>query len=182
MLMCLASYIIADSSMAPPKKVTVCSSGEYCAVSDPGKGEATLNRRGQVSPLWVVPGSYAWLLVADDGNRTIIGYPGLNLIPKDMRMDADIFRIYGPTGLVKSIALGDIYQSKAQLLETESHYECEKAVYLDALRHLVVEREDRQKKTFDPKTEISLGELKASGASTSGPSLPLRRRGPDDTY
>lgn len=155
MLACVVANVFADSPMGSPKKVTVCStSGEYCAVSDPGTGETTLKRRGEASPLWTVSGWYSWLLVTDDGNRIIIGYPGLNLIPKDMGMDADVFRIYGPTGLVKSIALGDLYQSKDQLSETESHYAWEKAVYIDMKGHLVVEREDSQMKTFDPSTGV----------------------------
>ncbi|GLQ49344.1 hypothetical protein GCM10010872_07930 [Dyella flava] len=82
----------------------------------------------------------------------IIGYPGLNLIPKEAAMDSEVFRIYGPTGLVKSIVLRDIYQSKSQLTETISHYEWEKGAYLDVKGHLVVEREDGRKVAFDPST------------------------------
>ncbi|ULU26762.1 hypothetical protein [Dyella terrae] len=102
--------------------------------------------------LWKVAGWYQWLLVTDDGSRIIIGYPGLNLIPKDTNMDVDVLRIYGSEGMVKSIALGDLYQSRGQLSETVSHYEWEKAVYLDAVGHLVIEREDGKKVAFDPGT------------------------------
>jgi hypothetical protein len=143
----------ADEPLAPQATVTVCSaSGDFCATSDPGTGETIVHRRDETSPLWKIHGWYRWLLVTNDGHRVVIGYPGLNLIPQAAEMNTQVFRIYGPAGLVKSLSLGDLYRSKSQLAETASHYEWEKSVSLDATGHLVVEREDGSKVAFDPIT------------------------------
>lgn len=152
-LAALIGNAMADSPLPPPTKVTACSpSGEYCATSDPATRETILSRRGQTTPLWKVGGWYAWIFVTNDGNRIIIGYPGLNLIPKGTDIHADVFRIYGPKRMVKSILLSDLYESKNQLTETVSHYDWVRNVYLDTKGHLVVERVDGQKISFDPST------------------------------
>jgi len=149
-LACFAGTAMADSPLPPPTKTFVCSpSGEFCATSDPGTQVTSITRRGVPNPLWVIPGWQRWLIVTDDGQRVVVGYGGLNLVSKEAALSTPVLLFYGPTGLIKSVSLGDLYRRTAEMTETVSHYEWEQAVYLDAAGHLVVERVDGSRVAFD---------------------------------
>ncbi|WP_267220326.1 hypothetical protein [Dyella silvae] len=150
-LACFAGTALADAPLPPPTKTVVCShSGEFCAASDPGTQMTSITRRGVPGPLWAIPGWQRWLIVTDDGQRVVIGYGGLNLVPKEAPLSTPVPLFYGPAGLIKSVTLGDLYRSTAEMTETVSHYQWEQAVYLDAAGQLVVERVDGSRVAFDP--------------------------------
>lgn len=72
-------------------------------------------------------------------------------------MTGTVLVFYGPSGLVRSVRLGDLYQRRDQMVETVSHYEWENGVSLDARDHLVVELVDGTKVNFDVATGERLG-------------------------
>jgi hypothetical protein len=156
-LACFAGTAMADSPLPPPTRSVVCShSGEFCAASDPGTQVTSITRHGEASPQWAIPGWQRWLIVTDDGQRVIVGYGGLNLVSKGVALSTPVLLFYGPSGLIKSVTLGDLYRSTAEMTETVSHYEWERAVYLDSSGHLVVERVDGSRVTFDPNSGARL--------------------------
>ena len=156
-LACFTGTALADSPLLPPTRSVVCShSGEFCAASDPGTQVTSITRHGEANPQWVIPGWRRWFIVTDDGQRLIVGYDGLNLVSKEAGLGTPVLLFYGPSGLIKSVTLGDLYRSTAEMAETVSHYEWERAVYLDSSGHLVVERVDGSRVTFDPNSGARL--------------------------
>lgn len=153
LLACLACAASADSPLPPPTRIVACShSGEFCAVSDPVTRKTSVTRRDMSTSLWTIAGWHRWLIVTEDGQRVVVGYGGLNLVEKDAELDTKVLFFYGPSGLMKSVSLADLYRSKAEMNETVSHYEWEQSVELDANGHLMVQKVDGSKVMFDPQS------------------------------
>ena len=153
LLLLCASQARADSPLPAPARLTMCSpSKTYCAVSDPDTNLTVVSARNSNEALWRIPGWHRWVFVSDDGKSVVTGYGGMNLVPRDVKMDEVVLRFYHRGALVRSVRLGDLYRNKSQLRETVSHYHWGYVSGFNAANQLVLELVDGKRIAYDPKT------------------------------
>lgn len=113
----------ADEPMPAPETKVVCStSGKFCVTSDFYAQETFLKVKSTGKVLWSVPGWHPWIFVSDDGQTIAIGYDGMNLVPRDVTLSEPIIYIYNNAKLVRTVELGDVFESISELTPTVSHY------------------------------------------------------------
>jgi hypothetical protein len=152
-LLLAASSVRADEPMPPPARTTTCSpSKTYCAVSDPASAKTTVSKRGAKQTLWTIDGWHRWIFVSDDGESIVVGYEGMNLVPRDVRMDEPVLRFYHRAKLVRSVRLRDLYRSKAQMQPTVSNYAWGYITGFNRANQLILELVDGKRIAYDPKT------------------------------
>lgn len=144
-----ASVANADSPLPPPKRIVRCSSHHtYCAVSDPITNTTVIGRAGSHKVLWSIPGWHRWLYVSNDGRSAVLGYGGINLVPKDVTLQEPVLFFYNAGRLARSVTLGDLYKSKSQLHETVSHFVWVNEVTVNSSDQLTLELIDGTKRVF----------------------------------
>ncbi|MCL2309661.1 MAG: hypothetical protein FWC42_05215 [Proteobacteria bacterium] len=146
----------ADTPLPPPEKTRTCSpSGAFCAASDPKTDQTIVSRSDGGAPTWEVPGWHRWLFVTDNGKNIIVDHTG-GLVGQDATLDTPVLSFYSASGLLRTVRLGDLYQSVGQLQKTVSHYAWRISVSLDKIGRLIVKRLDGSTVAFDPATGRSL--------------------------
>lgn len=149
---CTCQFACADSPLASPKKYTECSSSrKICATSDPKKNITHVSAIDSKN-LWSIPGWHRWLIVADDGESAAVGFDGLNLVPVDITLQEPVLFIYNQGRLVRSVKLGDLYQSKSQLIRSSSHLYWVRSIVFNKSNKLVVNLANMKEIVFDGKT------------------------------
>ena len=123
--LCLALSAIpalADTPLRPPKKFTTCSpAGTVCATSDPATSLTVVSPRASKQQPWTIPGWHRWLFVSDDGQSVVVGYAGMNLVPRGVTLEEPVLFFYNKGSLVRTVTLGDLYAHKSQMRLTVSH-------------------------------------------------------------
>ena len=113
---------LADAPLPPPRRLTVCSANQaVCAESDPGSNTTTIRSHQTQRDSWTIPGWHRWLFVSNDARSVVVGYPGLNLVPRDAHLQQPVLWFYQRDRLVRTVTLGDLYQDMTQLVPTTSH-------------------------------------------------------------
>lgn len=140
LLLCaLCSDSHADTPLLTPEKFTVCSPADnFCAASDPGSNSTVVSAQRLNKILWAIPGWHRWLLVSDDGESAVVGYAGINLVPADVSLNEPVFIFYHRGKRVRAVTLGELYQRKAQMRLTASHYAWTEGASLNKANQLVV--------------------------------------------
>lgn len=147
----------ADEPLRPPHLHTECSaSGTFCATSDPAK-EATLVASISGEVLWSIPGWHRWLFIANDGESVVIGYDGMNLVPVDVSLDEPVLFFYNRGELMRTVRLGDLYQSKTQLRRTVFHFAWAHIHGFNGSGQLIVELVNGKEVAFSAKTGKRVG-------------------------
>lgn len=150
---CICPFASADAPLAAPKKYTECSSSKkICATSDPKKNITHIFAIDSKKILFSIPGWHRWLIVADDGKSVVVGFDGLNLVPADVTLQEPVLFIYNQGKLVRSVNLGDLYQSKSQLIRSSSHLYWVRTIVFNQSNQLVVSLANMKEIVFDSKS------------------------------
>jgi len=149
-LLCLAgANVHADEPLPPPEVLTVCSiTKQFCAVSDPTKNITRVSSQRSPKTLWSIPGWHPWLFVSDDGESVVVGYDGMNLVPENVALTEPVLFFYFRGELVRTVALGELYRRKSQLIRTVSHYAWVSSIGYNKANQLVVELVDGKRVAF----------------------------------
>ncbi|MYM26053.1 hypothetical protein GTP46_25825 [Duganella sp. FT135W] len=123
LMACSTGYAWADEPLPSPETQTVCSiSGRFCATADIHAQTTSLRVKSTGELLGVVPGWHRWIFVSDDGETIAIGYEGMNLVPRSVTLAEPIILLYSRNKLVRTVVLGDLFDSIVELTPTMSHY------------------------------------------------------------
>lgn len=143
----------ADTPLPPPEKHTACSpAGNICAMSDPVSKRTIVSAQQPEKKLWTIPGWHRWLLVSNDGESVVVGYAGVNLVPTDATLKEPVFSFYHRGKPIRIVTLGDLYQRKAQMRLTASHYAWTQGAGFNKANQLIVELIDGRTIAFAAKT------------------------------
>lgn len=152
-LLLLCGPVFADEPLRPPHLHIQCSpSGAFCASSDPAKDTTSLVSVATGQVLWSIPGWHRWLFVSDDGESVVIGHDGMNLVPLDVSLAEPVLFFYNRGHLMHTVRLGDLYQSKAQLQRTVSHFAWAHDPGFNGSNQLIVHLVDGKQIAFDSRT------------------------------
>lgn len=153
LLTVFAAAARADEPLPPPRAVTACSaSNTFCAKSDPAKKRTDFVEISTGKVLWSIPGWHRWMFASDDGVSLVVGYDGMNLVPRDVGMDEPVLFFYRRGALVRKVALKELYSSKSAMDRTASHYAWAEMLGFDRENHFVVYLVGGRKRVFDPAT------------------------------
>ncbi len=89
--------------------------------------------------LWSIPGWHRWLFVSDDGESTVVGYSGMNIVPANVTLKEPVLFFYSRGKLVRTVALGELYRSKSELVRTMSGYSWVRSIGFNKANQLAVE-------------------------------------------
>ena len=96
-IVCALVSITADADMplSAPERVTVCSrSGTFCGVSDPAEQLTRVGPRESEGQPWTIKGWHRWFFVSDDGECAVVGYGGMNLVPRSVSLEEKVLAFY----------------------------------------------------------------------------------------
>lgn len=133
----LADSALADAPLPPPEKLTICSaSKKVCAVSDPVENTTVISSQDGNKASWQIPGWHRWFFVSDDGDSVVVGG---GLAPEDVTLEEPVLRFFNRGRLVRTVTLGDLYNSKSELAHTASHFVWYRTLKLNKVNQLLVE-------------------------------------------
>lgn len=154
--LCLAFSAIpalADTPLPPPKALTTCSpAGTVCAISDPATSLTVVSPRAPQQQAWTIPGWHRWLFVSDDGKSVVVGYAGMNLVPRGVTLEEPVLFFYNKGSLVRTVTLGDLYTHKSQMRLTVSHLSWAHIPGINQANQLVVTLADGRTVAFAAST------------------------------
>ena len=122
----LAFNSFADTPLPKPETFHVCDKTvTYCASLNPEEGTRVYRMEGKSrsKELYEVPSWSRSAALSEDGEYLIIGYSGLNLVPKDVKRSEVMVTIWKNGIKHKEIKLGQIIRRWSSLKETVSHYQ-----------------------------------------------------------
>lgn len=151
----IAAPACADSPLPPPQTRTECSpSGMVCATSDLARGITEVRRKGSRQPLWSIAGWHRWFFVSDDGESLVVGHEEMNLVPTWVTLAEPVLFFHRRGGLVRTVALSDLYRRKSQLQKTVSHLAWVGSLGFNRAGQFVVERIDGRPAVFAADTGL----------------------------
>ena len=121
----LAFDTFADAPLSKPEIFRVCDKTvTYCASLNPEEGTTVYRIEAPFKPkeMYKVSSWSRSATLSEDGEYLIIGYSGLNLVPKDVKPSEVMFTIWKNGVKHKEINLGQIIGKWSSLEETASHY------------------------------------------------------------
>ena len=146
----IPSLSFGDSPLPSPSLVRNCpESGNFCVVSDPKAEKTKIISKVDERELWSIVGWYAWSFVSEDGIYAAMGYPGMNLVPRDVSIKEPVFWVYKQGKLKMVVKLSDLYRSVEEIPETTSHRVWLSTAYFNKSGSFVIELDDDSKKSFD---------------------------------
>jgi hypothetical protein len=149
LLLIACGRALADSPLPPPQALTFCSrTGTFCAVSDPVEKITRISLQRSRKAHWSIPGWHRWMFVSDDGVSVVVGYQGMNLVPRDVAMDEPVLLFYSRGKRVRTVTLGQLYRRKSQLIRTSSHLAWVRSIGFNKANQLVVELVNGNKVAF----------------------------------
>lgn len=147
----LASPALADTPLPPPEKITACSATrKLCATSDPVTNTTLVSPQASGQEPWRIPGWHRWLFLSDDGESTVVGYGGMNLVPVEATLSEPVLFFYSRSRLVRTIKLDQLYRRKSQLQRTVSHFAWVHNIGFNNSNQFVVELVNGEKVAFNP--------------------------------
>jgi hypothetical protein len=124
----------------------------FCAVSDPDKKITLISAKNSKKILWSIPGWHRWLLVSNDGESIVIGYPGLNLVPYNVSLKDPVMHFYHRGKRVRSVLLGEIYRDINEMRETVSHRVWLESLSINKANQLILVLPSNKKIAYQLKT------------------------------
>jgi hypothetical protein len=150
----------ADGFLAPPKTHQVCSpSGKFCAIADAEKGATTVYEvapDGTRKELWGLPRWERMMDVSDRG-ALVIGYDGLNLVPKNYDPELTLLAFHVQGRIVKRVTLRELFVDLGTMVPAVSHRDWGRYVGWDAAGNYQVETTEGRVLSFDPETGARVG-------------------------
>lgn len=142
----------ADAPLPAPAPTTIHSpQGTYTARLDPEDGITVYPSSPEnAAPLWVATGWSSVGALSDDGRSLVLGYVGMNLIPRNYDLDMTMLTFFQDGEVIRTVALSELVDS--ELLErnkTLSHYHWGNFTGIVEDGHYQVETADGQKIHFD---------------------------------
>jgi|GEM_PF-748743 len=145
----------ADAPLPPPAPHTARSPSKAVeAESDPVTGLTTVFRvvGGTREKAWSMPGWYRALHVADDGEHLVLGFDGLNLLPRNAPDTLVVLRFVRRGEVVAVRTVRDVVRDRALLRPIASHLLWRNGEGFDAEGRFVVETTDGARQVFDVAT------------------------------
>ena len=143
----------ADTPLPPPELWTVFSpSKACCAVLDPRTQVTTVfavDPAGARMKLWAMVGWHRAAFLADDGVHLVLGHPGLNLLPLDVRDDDVLLWFVRRGELVATRTVLEVVGSRSVLRRTASHWLWGGCRGIDGEGRFVVSTADERVVRFD---------------------------------
>lgn len=145
----------ADSPLPPPATHTAVSPSKAVEAVSDAKTEVTTVYRvvdGRREKAWAMPGWYRAVHVADDGDHVVIGFDGLNLLPKEAPDDLVVLRFVRRGEVVASLTVLDVVRTRTLLKPTVSHLAWRDAEGFDAEGRFFVQTLDGARQVFEVAT------------------------------
>ncbi len=145
----------ADTPLPPPALHTAASPSKAVeAETDPVAGLTTVYRvvGATREKAWSMPGWYRALHVADDGEHLVLGFDGLDLVPRDAPDALVVLRFVRRGEVVAALTLRDVVRDRALLRPTASHLRWRNGEGFDAVGRFVVETTDGVRQVFEVAT------------------------------
>jgi CpeT protein len=154
----------ADTPLPPPRKYEAASPNKaVVAESDPATDMTTVFRvrpDGTRERAWAMPGWYRAIHTADDGDHLVLGFDGLNLLPRPAPPTLVVLRFVRRGEITRALTLADVLPDLSVLRPTASHLLWREGEGFDASGQFLLATADGVKHTFD----IDGRELDAAGS------------------
>jgi MYXO-CTERM domain-containing protein len=169
---CLAGVLAshpsrADEPLRAPTAREVCSrDGKYCAFMDPHTGTKAYEMNGSTKgkEVWSMQGWFRVAALADDGKHLVVGWDGMNLVPKQPDPKLVMIRFYESGKSISEVHLDELIQDLSKLKRTVSHEMWgDFPEGLDARGLFVVHTVEGRMLAFDPAT----GRVAPAGGTAS---------------
>lgn len=82
----------------------------------------------------------------------VVGYEGMNLVPVDVTLKEPVLFFYNKGKIIRTVALGDLYKHKSELVRTASHLAWAHIPGINKANQLVVELVNGKKVAFAAST------------------------------
>lgn len=124
----LTAICFADTPLSEPKKYRICDyTVTYCASLVPEEdtriyrisGDLEAPRTGLV---YTIPGWHRSAHISPTGEYFVAGYPGVNLLPLNVKDSQIVVTIWKSGKLHKTVSIGQVLKSMNSLKRTASHY------------------------------------------------------------
>ncbi|MBX9686988.1 MAG: hypothetical protein K2X27_09815 [Candidatus Obscuribacterales bacterium] len=146
----------ADSPLPPPSYETVFSANKkYCISTDPDKkiSEVSIvDKSGNKSKFWSMPGYFRNLFLANDGEHLVIGYDGQNLLPLNYKSSLPMLTFVHKGKNIKTVLLKELIPDSSKLEKTASHWHWGDYSGFDSSGNFQIETVDHRKLKYDPAT------------------------------
>lgn len=163
----------ADAPLRPPEKhVARSPNATIAAESDPASGLTTVYRvapDGTRERRWAMAGWFRAIYPADDGDHLVVGFDGLNLLPRNAADDLVVLRFVRRGEAIRALTLRDVVPDRSILKRTASHLAWRESERFDAKGRFVVVTIDGAQHRYDVKTGLALAD------DTTGPASALER-------
>ncbi|WP_444912351.1 hypothetical protein [Microbulbifer sp. PAAF003] len=116
----------ADSPLPVPKAKRVCNIFvTYCAYLEPAKDTVVYSVEGnfETKEIYKISGWHRSFHISPSGEYVVVGYPGLNLVPKSVTPNQVMLSIYLNGKLQHAITLKQLFHNLESLEPTVSHYQ-----------------------------------------------------------
>lgn len=124
LLLC-SSVSAADEPLQAPAAKRVCNHDiSYCAYLDPEQDTVIYKVEGnyKLSEAYQIKGWHRSFHISPNGQHVVIGFAGLNLLPKSVKPNQVMLSIYYKGKLQHTITLSQLLYSLDSLQPTVSHY------------------------------------------------------------
>jgi len=124
---------LADSPLSPPEERRVCNAtASYCAYLDPTKDAMIYQVEGdfELKEMYQISGWHRSFHISPNGQYVVVGYPGLNLLPKSVAPDQIMLSVYLNGELQHVVKLNQLFHDLGSLQPTASHYQWGSISYL----------------------------------------------------
>lgn len=125
-LLFLSISVFSDAPLPSPETWKLCNTTiSFCASLDPKSNTASIYKiedNFESKSMYKISGWSRSALLSENGDYFILGYDGLNLVPKSVEKSQVILTIYKSGIFYREITLGQIIENFSSLKETLSHY------------------------------------------------------------
>jgi len=124
LFLCLVSQ--ADSPLPAPEIKRVCNMFvTHCAYLEPEKDAVVYSVEGdfKFKEIYKVNGWHRSFHISPSGEYIVVGYAGLNLVPRSVSPDQVMLSIYLNGKLQHTITLKQLFHNLESLVPTVSHYQ-----------------------------------------------------------
>ena len=124
----LAGTCFADAPPTDPKPYRICDyTVTFCASLVPGEDARIYELTGDLEDprtklMYTVPGWHRAAHISPTGEYFVTGYPGLNLLPLDVKPSDIVVTIWKRGEVHKTVSIGEVLKSMDSLNRTVSHY------------------------------------------------------------
>lgn len=117
--------VFADAPLKPPATYTVSSlNGKYHAEVHLANQRTTVYEGSatQRRATWSIPGWHRVVAIANDGRSLVLGYDGVNLLPRNFTGDEVLLTFYHQGKLVGKVTVRALLPDRTKLRKTASHW------------------------------------------------------------